>query len=236
MWLKLHAAMILGLMPAEDAGLFLVDLMQRLDAEQDDDMQDWLASCWPALFANKPASLTGKLRDLALDRSMHWYMRSMAMDVVVAAGERAGPEALDAELAWVAGTLAGEAGEDFDMRLIAADLLLDHPRAAHRALLEQLAAEQRARDVDLHFGAQDIDAGYAAARDTPPWREFADPWQFYESEAIVDRQLRWAEEEEAFAGDAQVPYLREGPKIGRNDPCPCGSGKKYKKCCLGLQG
>ena len=26
-------------------------------------------------------------------------------------------------------------------------------------------------------------------------------------------------------------YRREGPKIGRNDPCPCGSGKKYKKCC-----
>jgi uncharacterized protein YecA (UPF0149 family) len=25
---------------------------------------------------------------------------------------------------------------------------------------------------------------------------------------------------------------RDGPKIGRNDPCPCGSGKKYKKCCL----
>ena len=27
------------------------------------------------------------------------------------------------------------------------------------------------------------------------------------------------------------PYRREEPKIGRNDPCPCGSGKKYKKCC-----
>lgn len=25
--------------------------------------------------------------------------------------------------------------------------------------------------------------------------------------------------------------VREGAKIGRNDPCPCGSGKKYKKCC-----
>ena len=22
------------------------------------------------------------------------------------------------------------------------------------------------------------------------------------------------------------------PKVGRNDPCPCGSGKKYKKCCM----
>lgn len=26
-------------------------------------------------------------------------------------------------------------------------------------------------------------------------------------------------------------YQRENPKIGRNDPCPCGSGKKFKKCC-----
>jgi SEC-C motif-containing protein len=26
------------------------------------------------------------------------------------------------------------------------------------------------------------------------------------------------------------PVKREGPRVGRNDPCPCGSGKKYKKC------
>lgn len=29
----------------------------------------------------------------------------------------------------------------------------------------------------------------------------------------------------------QQPYVRTAPKVGRNDPCPCGSGKKYKKCC-----
>jgi len=29
----------------------------------------------------------------------------------------------------------------------------------------------------------------------------------------------------------QRPVKREAPKVGRNDPCPCGSGKKYKKCC-----
>lgn len=27
--------------------------------------------------------------------------------------------------------------------------------------------------------------------------------------------------------------VREGVKVGRNEPCPCGSGKKYKKCCMG---
>jgi uncharacterized protein YecA (UPF0149 family) len=34
---------------------------------------------------------------------------------------------------------------------------------------------------------------------------------------------------------AQVARRKEavavGNKVGRNDPCPCGSGKKYKKCC-----
>lgn len=30
----------------------------------------------------------------------------------------------------------------------------------------------------------------------------------------------------------EIPtFVREQPKIGRNDLCPCGSGKKYKKCC-----
>ena len=29
-----------------------------------------------------------------------------------------------------------------------------------------------------------------------------------------------------------VTYTRGAPKVGRNDVCPCGSGKKYKKCCI----
>lgn len=43
----------------------------------------------------------------------------------------------------------------------------------------------------------------------------------------------------AKAGNSPAPALR--PKIparhvGRNDPCPCGSGKKFKKCCMKKQG
>jgi preprotein translocase subunit SecA len=40
--------------------------------------------------------------------------------------------------------------------------------------------------------------------------------------------------ETAFAGgeeDQAKPVRHKGPRIGRNDPCTCGSGKKYKKCC-----
>jgi uncharacterized protein len=31
---------------------------------------------------------------------------------------------------------------------------------------------------------------------------------------------------------AAAPLRRESPKVGRNEPCPCGSGKKFKHCCL----
>ncbi|HLU77090.1 MAG TPA: UPF0149 family protein [Burkholderiales bacterium] len=34
-------------------------------------------------------------------------------------------------------------------------------------------------------------------------------------------------------GKPREPFRREGEKVGRNDPCPCGSGKKYKHCCAG---
>jgi preprotein translocase subunit SecA len=34
----------------------------------------------------------------------------------------------------------------------------------------------------------------------------------------------------AVAAAAAAPMVRNGPKVGRNDPCPCGSGKKYKHC------
>ena len=33
------------------------------------------------------------------------------------------------------------------------------------------------------------------------------------------------------AGEKKKPYVRKTKKVGRNDPCPCGSGKKYKNCC-----
>lgn len=52
--------------------------------------------------------------------------------------------------------------------------------------------------------------------------------------------LTWAgyNEEDSLSNDyddyfePSVMPVRTEPKIGRNDPCPCGSGKKYKKCCL----
>ncbi len=48
----------------------------------------------------------------------------------------------------------------------------------------------------------------------------------------ADGMAALAEEEAAVAaeGGKVIPFTRKQPKVGRNDPCPCGSGKKYKHC------
>ena len=49
-------------------------------------------------------------------------------------------------------------------------------------------------------------------------------------------QYHHADYDEALAGEEEggevtpLPFVRQGEKVGRNDPCPCGSGKKYKQC------
>ena len=55
-----------------------------------------------------------------------------------------------------------------------------------------------------------------------------------EAREIERRQRRQQQQLQYQAGPAQAEApkpVRTGAKVGRNDPCPCGSGKKYKKCC-----
>ena len=53
------------------------------------------------------------------------------------------------------------------------------------------------------------------------------------AESFQDDPLRLDDSnyDDPFDGTGET-FRREGEKVGRNDPCPCGSGKKYKKCCL----
>jgi SEC-C motif domain protein len=50
-----------------------------------------------------------------------------------------------------------------------------------------------------------------------------------------ERSLFKKEGRKWFFMDGEIvgpkPFVRETPKVGRNAPCPCNSGKKYKKCC-----
>jgi preprotein translocase subunit SecA len=43
--------------------------------------------------------------------------------------------------------------------------------------------------------------------------------------------VREPERRQAQENRAAAPVASQEPRVGRNAPCPCGSGKKYKKCC-----
>jgi uncharacterized protein YecA (UPF0149 family) len=54
--------------------------------------------------------------------------------------------------------------------------------------------------------------------------------QAAEPEAAAEMARQAPRESRGGEGVAHT-VRRAAPKVGRNDPCPCGSGKKYKKCC-----
>jgi hypothetical protein len=71
----------------------------------------------------------------------------------------------------------------------------------------------------------------------PIWKREAE-----EKQARIERRMREMqmpmparsapEPREDYWERKPTPFLRVEKKVGRNDPCPCGSGKKFKKCCL----
>ena len=74
--------------------------------------------------------------------------------------------------------------------------------------------------VNLVFDKEKLYKNMVAVRadwlyELPQWKEI-----FSESEL-----------KKLYKEQKESTTIRKGKKIGRNDPCPCGSGKKYKKCC-----
>ncbi|OYV17030.1 MAG: preprotein translocase subunit SecA [Methylococcaceae bacterium NSP1-2] len=49
-------------------------------------------------------------------------------------------------------------------------------------------------------------------------------------DAYEQSLLATENDEEHEDDESEHPFVREAHKIGRNDPCPCGSGKKFKQC------
>lgn len=56
------------------------------------------------------------------------------------------------------------------------------------------------------------------------------PFKHHETSRFVRRDGRWLYLDGTMGPPVRLATPRTEPKVGRNDPCPCGSGKKFKKC------
>ncbi len=100
-----------------------------------------------------------------------------------------------------------------------------------RVQLSPEAAEQRRRMLEAQqqgMNAQHNEAGNTAAQMAQNTAERSAHSSFNGDQAR--RQAAGSAMNQRSQGD-NVTVRRTMPKVGRNDPCPCGSGKKYKQCC-----
>ncbi|MDO8892523.1 MAG: preprotein translocase subunit SecA [Sulfurimicrobium sp.] len=90
------------------------------------------------------------------------------------------------------------------------------------ALLERIKAEVTQVTMTVQIKSED---DVAAVEDQLPA-----PGNIQYHHAEYDDALAQGEENAEEGGEKHEPFVRATDKVGRNDPCPCGSGKKYKQC------
>jgi hypothetical protein len=87
-----------------------------------------------------------------------------------------------------------------------------------------------AKSILLNYGLAKEYGGQFNMRfdDTNPTKEKADwLYELPQWDNLLDEQTR----KDLYKKQKLSGTVVKGKKIGRNDPCPCGSGKKYKQCC-----
>ncbi len=222
-WTRLHALCTLTLL-GEAARIGIEPLLSLLD-DDDDYVQEEAPFYYAAMGEPAIEPLTKALMDADADT----YYRAGAGSALAELGEQH-PELRDRVIGIVEQALVLEQEDKATVGLLITNLL-DLGARESIAIIEKAFAEQRVDlsivqmpEVEEHFGMPVV---------TP----YIDWTKLAESRGDEDNDYEdWSDEESIFAPEedepreVQIPFLAEF-KAGRNDPCPCGSGKKYKKCC-----
>lgn len=245
-WVLVHGVNLLGKIESRAAGELLVRWLREM-INRDRDMFDWLAEDWPYLFANKPVEVQTALDQAMRERSSDGLLRQSLARCLLAMTAQRDPAALDAMIDHIAAQLH-DADDDPEFVFFAASGLLRFARERHRGLLLELARQPQFGDY-IVFNEEDVEHAFARGSDVHDWLRRAPPWTWYDEDEVLARMRPWAaanaldaeaiEDIDDYSRDddrnfvpVEFPHVRETPKIGRNDACPCGSGKKYKKCCM----
>ncbi len=105
-----------------------------------------------------------------------------------------------------------------------------HPQI--RAKQDQKSIEAWSRNADwkgLAIEHEEADEDRAFIDFTVRFVESGENVEHKEKAEFRKKDDRWYYFDSKFS--RPEPIRRDSEKVGRNDPCPCGSGKKYKKCC-----
>lgn len=210
---------------SEAAAPAIEPLLPLIDAED-----DWLREEMPLFYAAVGSAAIEPITRLLMNADLDLWVRSGAGDALAEMAEQR-PELRPQILPLLEQALLTAGDEDTLAGYIITNLL-DIGARESLPLIEQAFSEERVDlsvvqlpDVQEHF-------------ELPVTAEWVDiRWtqdDGLDAENEYDEEIETGEmglaPPDAPEEPAQTPFVA-GPKVGRNEPCPCGSGKKYKKCC-----
>lgn len=244
-WAPIHATFLLGAIGGPGAIGGLLAAAKGSDAYD----VDWVFEVLPSIFGRLGTTARPPLLQWLQDARHPPFVRSLVAQGL-AATTLTDPEGAGEVYRHLSAVFADS--KDDLLKDLLGNILLDFQVAECKEALLEYARRREAEAESKFFLAFSVDDVERAFSDPFPGRfnHYTQDWlRFYDPGEIAARQARWAEEErkrqeretrtveaawEAPIEETQSqPFVRTGPKVGRNDPCPCGSGKKYKKCCLG---
>ncbi len=223
-WAPLHAVRALAQMQASEAIEGLLPAFQVFDEN------DWFWEELPKAYALLGSAAIPALRAYLADPMHELYPRVRAAESLEKIARNA-PDAREECVAAIREQLRHAPTQRRKFNALLVSTLMDM-KAVEAVDDIRAAFEANAVDINIHGDLEDveIDLGVRTERDTPQPRYNAFAAELAaQSLALETMMADNPSHHDSYT--ASEPYVRSGPKTGRNDPCPCGSGKKYKKCC-----
>ena len=233
-WAPIHAWRALAQLRAIEAIDPLLTLLRRAD---DHEGGDWVQSDLPEVLAQFGEEALKPLVNYLADAKHGEWARVAASKALSDMGETH-PDLRPKCVVWLAAQLENFAEQTETLNAFLIVALADLDAAEAMPSIERAFASGRV-DESIVGDLEDIqiEFGLKSQREHP--RKPNRMTEFNKEFAELGEKIRALEKENAelrsmingMESDSEQPYLAP-PKVGRNEPCPCGSGKKYKKCCL----
>jgi len=248
-WSPFHAIHILALIKNRESFELLLDIVRY----HEDDLSDWVTEDAASLLVAFGEDFIESIEEFTNDETLETFVRSAATSALVAMGKKF-PHHQDYIKQHLTkllkttqdGTFAGIVADDLasfhdpsvmpDIHRAFEDGIIDDPFVKEDELEDVIngvfsdmdAADFKRNTADPlnHFSRENIERLHMINYDEDDEDEEDDS----EFEAEIDSVLK-----DDYSKPAVKEIKPEEKKIGRNDPCPCGSGKKYKKCCMGKE-
>ncbi len=229
-WAPIHAWWALAQLRAEQAILPLLGLFSRIETHQD----DWVESELPRVFAAIGPATIGPLAAYLADSSKGEWSRVNAACALAKVGQK-NTESRDECVTRLTNQLERFSQQTESINALIVTSLVELRAVESTAVIEKAFAFN-AVDESVMGDWEDVQValGLKVQRKFRRKPSILDQLRA-DFEALAEAETNLAElepiEDRLQLPPATTPYIAP-LKVGRNDPCPCGSGKKYKKCCL----